>query len=74
MIRLIIIDNFRAIRDTEASQGPLRHTQVWFGFNTLKHCSVTPGFHDSAIAELNAKSSKHRLFVAACILVLFPQF
>ncbi len=38
MIRLTIIDNFRAVRYTEASQEPLRHTQVWFDFNTQKHC------------------------------------
>ncbi len=38
MIRLTNIYNFRAVRDTETSQGPLRHAQVWFGFNTLKHC------------------------------------
>ncbi len=38
MIRLNIIYNFRAVRDTETSQGSLRHAQVWFDFNTLKHC------------------------------------
>ncbi len=34
-IRLDIIYKFRAASYTETSQGPLRHAQIWFGFNTL---------------------------------------
>ncbi len=44
-IRLTIIYNFRAVRDTETSQGPLRHSQLLFSFNTLKHFVYTALLH-----------------------------
>ncbi len=36
MITLTIIYNFRAVRDTETSQEPSRHAQVWFGLVSIR--------------------------------------